>query len=698
MHFPEDESLYAYEFRKHLPTTPVLLARDAGEDRVISPRRRPHLSESEGSEIQNPNHNDASILEDVYEFGEQFTSTPDSSEFYADEDRAISREWTPLPESEDSEIQIPIHDDASTLEDAKEFGQQFTSTPDSSEFYAAEGRARSREWTPLPESEDSEIQIPIHDDASTLEDANEFGQQFTSTPDSSEFYAAEGGARSREWTPLPESEDSEIQIPIHDDALTLEDANEFGQQFTSPPDSSEFYAAEGGARSREWSLSPECEDSEIQTPTDDGASILEDACEVGQVFSSSSDASAFWREWTSVPEFEDSEIQTPIHDDASTMEDAHEFGQEFTSTPDSSEFHAAEDGTISREVSLLPESEDGEIQTPIHDGASMLEDDLPCGKPQQWIEYSESGDVEHCVTPQESASEEGDESLEGDSPEPRRLFPVNQPAFCNPPQTGLQTTTFCPAPLRRFLTPEGIKQFDAFEDWYVRTNGGVYPDAENEKYTSIASSPGPGNNIFSLGEISPFPENEFDERDESLEGDSPEPRRLFPVNQPAFSKPPQTGLQTTTFCPAPLRRFLTPEGIKQFDAFEDWYVRTNGGVYPDAENEKYTSIASSPGPGNKIFSLGEISPFPENEFGERDDISEADSPGPRQLFPVNQSHPAEYDPPQLAPQMGIHCPIPIRKHATHEVILRPELFDDWFVDMRELVFIDEAISPDKSVG
>lgn len=66
----------------------------------------------------------------------------------------------------------------------------------------------------LPEFESSEIQTPIHDDASMLEDAAyEFGQvEFTSTPGSSEVYAAEDGAISQQWAPSPEFENRETQI------------------------------------------------------------------------------------------------------------------------------------------------------------------------------------------------------------------------------------------------------------------------------------------------------------------------------------------------------------------------------------------------------------------------------------------------------------------------------------------------------
>lgn len=71
-----------------------------------------------------------------------------------------------------------------------------------------------------------------------------------------------------------------------------------------------------------------------------------------------------------------------------------------------------------------------------------------------------------------------------------------------------------------------------------------------------------------------------DEKDDgSFEADSPEPRRLFPVHQ--LHTP-----QMDTFCPGPLRRFLTPEAILKLDALDDWFLRVH--------ISEHTAIDASP--------------------------------------------------------------------------------------------------------
>lgn len=89
-----------------------------------------------------------------------------------------------------------------------------------------------------------------------------------------------------------------------------------------------------------------------------------------------------------------------------------------------------------------------------------------------------------------------------------------------------------------------------------------------------------------------------------------------------------------------------------------------------------------------------------------------DSREPRQLFPGHQFQYASYDP-LPASKMVIFCPKPIRLHPTLKVVLQPELFEDWYVDMSEPVFdheeygselfdlnmskpisVDEALSPE----
>lgn len=398
---------------------------------------------------------------------------------------------------------------------------------------------------------------------------------------------------------------------------------------------------------------------------------------------------------------------------------AYNFPQESISTPDFSESDAGEDRTISRQWTPLPEFEDSEIQTTIHDDTSILEDDLLCGKPQKWTEYSESGDVGNCAAPQQSASDLEDKTA---TPKLRQLSPVHQThrevdgenSDNEPPNA------YSPKSRELFIIHECDEESDddQQDDEALNANSPeplqlspmnqYHTDFEDDQQDSgslqIEIPEIPESRQFSPSRHeSPILEfDDYEEDDKSLDGDSPEPRRLFPVNQlhSALRNPPLADLQTKTWCPAPLRRFLTPGGILQLDLFEDWYLRMSEGAYIDANAEKYTSKASSPEPGNNLFPFREQYPVPEDESDEKyDEPLEADSPEPRRLFPVHQSHPARYDPPQLAPQMGILCPIPIREHASHKVILQPELFEDWVVDMSEPIFIDEeAISPDKSVS
>ena len=47
-------------------------------------------------------------------------------------------------------------------------------------------------------------------------------------------------------------------------------------------------------------------------------------------------------------------------------------------------------------------------------------------KPEQWADYSESEDVEFCISPQQSVSDVDDEPLEIDSPEPQKLSSLHE--------------------------------------------------------------------------------------------------------------------------------------------------------------------------------------------------------------------------------------------------------------------------------
>ena len=166
--------------------------------------------------------------------------------------------------------------------------------------------------------------------------------------------------------------------------------------------------------------------------------------------------------------------------------------------------------------------------------------------------------------PKYDDDEKDDESLRSDSPEPRRLFPVHQfhSTVYDPPQPASQTETYCPAPLRRFWTPEERLKFDAFEDWFVPMNECTTINATSENPISEISS-------FPFRHETPVPEYENDDRNN--EPESPEPRRLFPVHQfhSAVYDPPKPTPQMETFCPGPMRRFLTPEERLKFDVFED---------------------------------------------------------------------------------------------------------------------------------
>lgn len=151
--------------------------------------------------------------------------------------------------------------------------------------------------------------------------------------------------------------------------------------------------------------------------------------------------------------------------------------------------------------------------------------------------------------------------------------------------------TYCPVPLRRFLTPEETLKFDAFEDEFVRMHASKRTDIDASPENPILEA-----SSFPFRRETPVPEYDNDEKDD--EPESPEPRRLFPVRQfhSAAHDPPQPASEMETFCPRPLRRFLTPEEKLKFDAFQDWFVRmhTSKRTDIDASLEKFISEISSP--------------------------------------------------------------------------------------------------------
>ena len=290
--------------------------------------------------------------------------------------------------------------------------------------------------------------------------------------------------------------------------------------------------------------------------------------------------------------------------------------------------------------------------------------------------------------------EEDDDLSEAESPAPRRLFPVHQshPTVYDPPQSAPQLETFCPVPLRRFLEPEEILKFDAFEDWYVRMSERSAIDASPELRT-----------LFRHRHESSVREHNGAEKDDELfEAESPAPRRLFPVHQShsTLYDSPQPAPQTETFCPAPLRRFLEPEEKLKFDAFEDWFVRMHMNRHTAIDTIPEKFIPGTPSPEHRrVFPFRHISPVPTYGDDEKDDeLFEAESPAPRRLFPVHQSHSTVYDPPQPAPQMDSFCPAPLRRFLEAEEILKFDAFEDWFIRMHMSKHTAIDTDPEESIS
>lgn len=348
--------------------------------------------------------------------------------------------------------------------------------------------------------------------------------------------------------------------------------------------------------------------------------------------------------------------------------------------------------------------------------------------------------------PEHDDDEKDDELFETESPAPRRLFPVHQShsTLYNPPQPAPQVENFCPGPLRRFLEPEEMLKFDAFNDWFVHMhmNRHTAIDTNTERSTSATPSPEP-HRLFPFRHTSPVPKYGDDEKDdgpfraesptprrlfpvhqshstidtspaksirlfpfrhtspvpvydndekhdEPVEADSPAPRRLFPAHQShsMLYDPPQSAPQVETFCPALLRRLLEPEEMLKFDAFEDWFVRMSG----------RSAIDASPEP-RRLFSLRHESPTRDYDDDEKeDDPSEAESPAPRRLFPVHQPHSEVYDSPQSAPQMENFCPAPLRRFLGPGERLKFDAFNDWFVNMHMSRYTAIDASPEKSIS
>lgn len=314
----------------------------------------------------------------------------------------------------------------------------------------------------------------------------------------------------------------------------------------------------------------------------------------------------------SISEFVDTEIHTATQDDESELEDETDSGkpQQWTDYPESEDFETCS----SPQHSALDVDDEAFSPEPrefftIYECNEELEDDQHNDEPaetispepqkispvyQSHLEFDNGQENDELLeaespgpwrpvpfrhespVPEFDDDERDDGSVEAESPAPRRLFPVHQfhPTVYDPPQPAPQMETYYPAPLRRFLTPEEQFKFDAFEEWFVRMSESTAIDAPSGR--SISETPSPESRRllpFRDGTpVSKYDDNEND--DESLRSDSPEPRRLLPVHQyhSTVYDPPQPALQMETFCPGPLRRFLTPEEGLKFDAFNNWFV------------------------------------------------------------------------------------------------------------------------------
>ena len=427
-----------------------------------------------------------------------------------------------------------------------------------------------------------------------------------------------------------------------------------------------------------------------------------------------------------------------------------------------------EDGssTISRESTPLPTistsifegDDDIHTTTPQNDASGSDDEAVHRRKPEQWTDYSKSGDVEVCTSPEQSVSDvddeesasdvadeasspepqelstiyecddefedgqQDDEPREADSDGPQQLSPFHEshtefdeqdeePVEADGPESQRLSTLHqsYPAefddeqqddepheadsakpqqlsPLHESHTEFGDQQdddpleADGSEPQRLSTLHQSYPaefdDEQLDDEPHKAESPEP-QRYSTLHQFHPAElEDEQQDDDESIESNSPEPRRLFPFDLPEFEPYQPSASEIEGFCPGPLRRFLTPDSILKFDAFEEWFVQMSEWI-------AFRDAAACFSPDQAILS--------------ETASSSSSSPEPRRLFPVHQFHSTLYDPqPPSAPapqrDTEIVCPKPMRQYPTHKVILQPELFEDWFVDMSEPIFIDEAIN------
>lgn len=368
-----------------------------------------------------------------------------------------------------------------------------------------------------------------------------------------------------------------------------------------------------------------------------------------------------------------------------------------------SEERGEQDSTIlSREsTALLARSisefeDDIRTTTPRNDAPEWGDEAVHRRKSEQWNDYTESEDVEICISPEQSVSDVDDEDSasevddgvsspesqelsttyerdkefeddqqnnepgEADSPEPKKLSPFHEShAECDDEQDCEPLEIDGTEPRRL----SNLNQFQPLE----------FDDKQQHDEPHKVDRPEP-QKLSSLHRSRPL---EFDDEqqddDESIESNSPEPRRLFPFHLPEFEPYQPSASKVEGFCPGPMRRFLTPESVMKLDAFEDWFVQMS-------ERISFRDAAASFNVEESIIS----------ETTSRSSSSSS-SPEPRQIFPVHQFHSTLYDPQppsSPAPQRDteILCPKPRRQYPTHKVILQPELFEDWFVDMSEPIF------------
>lgn len=409
--------------------------------------------------------------------------------------------------------------------------------------------------------------------------------------------------------------------------------------------------------------------------------------------------------------------------------DAYNFPPESIFTEDFSESEYCEDSTISREWTLTPTStselEDNEIHTTIQNDASELgdeaelEDGVVRCKSQQWTEYSKSENFEVCITPpQQSVLDMGDETLSPD-PRPISLLHQSQPEC----EDGLKDDEPVEANIHESQpfsllhqshleseddlkddgpleanTPESLK-FSPLHQYYQEFDDDLKGDEPRE---ANSHEPPP---------LSPL--NQFrPESDEPLEVESPEPRQLLPAHKfyPEFDDYSKYQYENDSLrADSPQLRHLLPthQFHPEFDHYHKYQQEVES-LEADIPELRYPLPAYQFNPKFDQY----------HEYQQEVESLEADSPEPRHLqahqlyskFDDYRKYQHYYDSfetdspetlydPQPTPQIEILCPKPIREYPTHRVILKPELFEDWFVDMIEPIFIDEgASSPCQSIS